>query len=641
MSIHLRFHRTARTRAAAGYAALATWLVLAGISVVALPAHAETGRIMVAAGSNHSCAITPASGVECWGDNQLGQLGDGTALVRWTPVAVAGLTSGVAAVSAGENTTCALTTAGGVKCWGSNWAGQLGDGTASDSLIPVSVTGLTSGVAAISVGSAHACALTTAGAVKCWGANYSGQLGDGSTTDSLVPVNVSGLTSGIAAISAGGNSTCAVTVGGAAKCWGSRVGDGTSENRLTPVNVTGLTSGVASISAGSATTCAVTVGGAAKCWRNRAGDGTETARLAPVNVTGLSSGVASITAGVRHTCARTTAGGMKCWGFNLEFQLGDGTTTTRLTPVNVSGLTSGVTSMALGRDHTCALASDGTPKCWGTGSLGQVGDDTAINRPTPVNVKYVVIPSDPTPPTWTKPPTNAMPLGAQLDPAILGDCDSWNMPVTVNLQAADPQSGIHHYVAGGESGPYYSQTLSGTSTTLTAWVLDDVCGGGGSDAEFFAFNRAGLYTADFAGYWHASVLGVIQDDGFRDGVYEDVPPLIYKGTWSTSACNCFSGGTTQRTTQSAASVELSVPASYGGTHGLGLLMAKAPDRGKAAIFVDNVKVATIDTYSATKVNRTVVWRQTLASGSHTIRVVNLATPGRTRIDVDAFVLMRK
>jgi len=197
------------------------------------------GIVQVTVGSN-TCALTTAGGVKCWGGNRCGALGDGTTADKSTPVDVVGLGSGVAAIAAGGAHTCALTTGGGVKCWGDNGSGQLGDGPFSDSWTPVDVVGLGSGVAAIAAGWQHTCALTSAGGVKCWGNNENGQLGDGTTGDKNTPVDVVGLGSSMAAIAAGGAHTCALSTAGGVKCWGinysGQLGDGTAW-RTTPVDV--------------------------------------------------------------------------------------------------------------------------------------------------------------------------------------------------------------------------------------------------------------------------------------------------------------------------------------------------------------------------------------------------------------------
>ena len=166
-----------------------------------------SGVAAVSAGFFHTCALTTAGGLKCWGSNDFGELGDGTTTLPTTPVDASGLHSGVAAVSAGGGYTCALTTAGGLKCWGGSTYGRLGDATTSGRPRPVDVcaTGATfpctavnnnilTGVAAVSAGIAHTCAVTTAGGVKCWGGNLFGQLGNGEASGihSTTPVNVIG-----------------------------------------------------------------------------------------------------------------------------------------------------------------------------------------------------------------------------------------------------------------------------------------------------------------------------------------------------------------------------------------------------------------------------------------------------------------
>jgi alpha-tubulin suppressor-like RCC1 family protein len=182
--------------------------------------------------------------VKCWGQNYYGQVGDATVINKLIPTDVRGLTSGVAALSAGGSHTCALTTGGGLKCWGWNLYGQLGDGTTTNRSTPVSVSGLASGMKAINGGSRHTCALTSGNAAKCWGWNAYGQLGNGTTGLSSFPVDVSGLASGVNVIRAGYYDSRALLTSGGLRCWGDNqygeLGDGTYNNALTPVIVYGF-----------------------------------------------------------------------------------------------------------------------------------------------------------------------------------------------------------------------------------------------------------------------------------------------------------------------------------------------------------------------------------------------------------------
>ncbi len=360
-------------------------------------AHAQTqayGVQQVSAGSAHSCAVTEQGGVKCWGSNSAGQLGDGSTTDRNTQVDVAGLGVGVSAVVNGGVHTCAITSAGGVRCWGSNASGQLGDGSNSQQNTPVNVNGLASGVMALAAGASFTCALTSAGGVKCWGLNSSGQLGDNSLFNRATPVDVQGLTANVAGITAGSNHTCALLKSGGMKCWGSnangQLGDNSTIQRSTAVDVIGLANGVAAIAAGGSHTCASTASGGAKCWGDNVsgdlGDNTATQRSTPVDVIGLTSGVSAVTVGAFHSCALMASGAAKCWGANTFGQLGDTTTAQRNAPVSVPGFNLKVASLMAGNYHTCAVTTGGSLKCWGSNSSGQLGDNTTSNRTSLIGV---------------------------------------------------------------------------------------------------------------------------------------------------------------------------------------------------------------------------------------------------------------
>lgn len=203
-------------------------------------------------------------------------------------------------------------------------------------------------------------------------ATYKGKDGQ-----AVYTIDVGGQVLHVSKIAAGVSHTCAVTTSGGAVCWGAnyngQLGDNSTTNRLMPVHVAGLSSGVVGISAGGAHSCVITISGAAKCWggnfQGQLGNNTKTDHLTPVDVVGLSSGVSSISASSAHTCV-VVGGAAKCWGYNITGQLGDNSTTSRLTPVDVVGLSSGVSSISGGNSSTCAVLNSGAVKCWGSGVTG-------------------------------------------------------------------------------------------------------------------------------------------------------------------------------------------------------------------------------------------------------------------------------
>ena len=260
-------------------------------SSVPLTVAGMSGAVAIAAGGDHSCALIDDGTVRCWGRNQFGQLGDGTtSVLSRVPVTVTGL-SGAVAIDADGHVSCALIDDGTVRCWGRNTSGQLGNGTTTPSRVPVTVTGL-SGAVTIDAGSDHSCAAIDDGTARCWGDNFWGQLGDGTTNDSSLPVTVTGL-NGTVAIAADGTigHSCALIADGTARCWGGnyvgQLGDGTTNDSSLPVTVTGL-NGAAAIDAGGDHACAVLEDDSARCWgknlSGQLGDGTTNDSSLPVTV---------------------------------------------------------------------------------------------------------------------------------------------------------------------------------------------------------------------------------------------------------------------------------------------------------------------------------------------------------------------
>jgi alpha-tubulin suppressor-like RCC1 family protein len=415
------------------------------------PAGGTSGPQQIAAGTNHACVVMTSGLVQCWGQGFYGNLGNGSSLDRAVPTPTVGLPGPphtASAVSAGIFTSCAVTgslsaacwgqmvgdgsalttthtsavgvknlPAGGVsqvsaayggcalvrlgglatglRCWGDNSWGELGNNTLTDSTTPVKVKGL-SQVQSVATGGTHTCALVHNGGAWCWGENNWGQLGNGTTSNSSVPVTVTGLPFKQAQIAAADDHTCALLIDGTVRCWGlnnvGQLGDGTTSNSSTPVAVAGLT-GVVQIALGSAFTCAVTGAGAVECWGDNSsgelGNGSTTNSTSPVQVSGLTGGVVAIGGGGASACATLFTGQVECWGDNSSGQLGDGSIGgISTTPVAVSGFTSNGASIGTIRGATsCSLNSSQVPECWGNNHEGELGDGGTADSGTPVVVQ--------------------------------------------------------------------------------------------------------------------------------------------------------------------------------------------------------------------------------------------------------------
>ncbi|MBX3014407.1 MAG: hypothetical protein KF832_22990 [Caldilineaceae bacterium] len=346
----------------------------------------------VAAGAYQTCAIT-AGAVRCWGDNTWGQLGNGSNTASLLPTNVSNLGSGATALAVGGEYACALVN-GSVRCWGMNSDGQLGDGTETDSNVPVTAFNLSSGVATISGGEKHVCAVTTSGGVKCWGRNAHGQAGAATAAGFYltIPANVTGLTSGATAVAAGGHHTCARLANSSLKCWGvgesGQLGDGVNYLYSTPVAVTGVSGSVSSLALGGSHSCAL-IDGAAQCWGSneylQLGNPVVGASPLPVAVNFTGGTFTALATGLDHSCGRTSIGALVCWGGNYWGQLGLGHTDYTDQLNSPAGLTAGVTAFAAGYAHTCAVVN-GTTQCWGQNNYGQLGTGNTVDSSTPVDV---------------------------------------------------------------------------------------------------------------------------------------------------------------------------------------------------------------------------------------------------------------
>lgn len=363
-------------------AALAVILTLA----LAGPAAAYDGGTLSTGGS-HACQVAGGS-VQCWGSNAWGQLGAGsTAFSSVAPLTATSI-SGATAVSAGFSHTCAIAN-GAPWCWGRGVFGQLGDGTTTaEARSPVSVIGVPSTQTRVTAGVDHSCS-TNGQKVYCWGENGHGQLGTGDNTDSNTgqPV-LETVTYSILGLAAGDSFSCEFNRNGATSCWGlnnlGQLGNGTTTSTSTPTPVSGLSSGVTAISAGQGQACAVK-DGAAYCWgqntsgevvNGSVGSPSESVKT-PTQVVGLTSGVTAISAGNGFTCAIQNST-PKCWGENTWGQLGDGTTNNSTTPVVAVEYPFAADVISVGDKIGCASGGFGQ-KCWGSSEDGGslLGPNTA------------------------------------------------------------------------------------------------------------------------------------------------------------------------------------------------------------------------------------------------------------------------
>jgi alpha-tubulin suppressor-like RCC1 family protein len=329
----------------------------------------------LAAAFQHTCAITIANAVACWGYNSSGQIGSGSFSNQPTPYTWV-LPEAVDSVATGASGTCVVTVSGAVYC-----AGTTGSNTS-----PTLVSGLGT-IKQVTLGSAHVCALGTGGGVWCWGNGISGQLGNGAAASSSTPVAVSGPTgvlTGVASIDAGDFHTCARTLVGNVLCWGGngslQAGVAGGGNLTTATPMAGLAA--SQLALGANHSCALLADASVSCW-GLALDSTGSTSASPIGVSRLSTITLALGSGSAMVCALDDASFVRCWGTGM---MGNGNVNeTRPGAALVSGLT-GVTALAGGNGHTCALKSDGTLVCWGSNGSFQLGIGDSFARTIPTDV---------------------------------------------------------------------------------------------------------------------------------------------------------------------------------------------------------------------------------------------------------------
>ncbi len=375
-------------------------VVCSGACVDLTSDEANCGQCGTACGATQFCKQGTCAKQACGGEFPCP---DGQDCVNGSCVSPADMTVVLAStptvIACGANHTCALLASGGVMCWGANNSGQLGNGTNTDSSVPVNVSGISTAIA-LSAGTTFSCAVLADGSVKCWGDNYYGELGTGTNTSSNTPVSVTGVASAAVAISSGNITTCITLATGAVQCWGDNtngeVGDGTNSGRSSATATSGISSGAISTDV-DGHGCAI-VNGTLKCWGlnyfGEIGDGTKmNTRLTPVSVLNISGPYATqsspsqlvVTTGGWFSCVILSSGAVDCWGQNNVGQLGNGGGSDSTSPVAVTGLTSAV-ALTSAWYHACALTSSGAVKCWGDNEKGQVSSGAGATVSTATTV---------------------------------------------------------------------------------------------------------------------------------------------------------------------------------------------------------------------------------------------------------------
>ena len=482
-------------------------------------------------GYYHACVIASDNKLYCWGRNHRGQLGNNSMVDSSRPVAVnmTGVLAGktIKQISTGAYHTCVVASDDNAYCWGENMKGQLGNNSTANSSVPVKVD--TSGVLAgktikqISTGHYHTCAVASDDKMYCWGENNNGELGNGSTVDSRVPVavNMTGVLVGktIKQISTGPSyHTCVIASDNKIYCWGSnnygQLGNNSTANSGVPVavNMTGVLAGktIKQMSVGTYNTCVIASDDKVYCWGSNAygqvGNNSLTDSNVPVavNTTGVLAGktIKQISVGHYRACAIASDDKMYCWGNNMGGALGNGSTADSHIPVsvNMSGVLAGkvIRRISIGAFHTCAYATDNKIYCWGSNNYGQLGNNSTANSGVPV-ATYIF--------KKENIPANAMKLRAQYVKKTAATCQA----VAAGWQDVTNNSALAYSASGPNNGTAIAAAVNDPilSTTSVGYSHQSIVRPG-SDTQLTFTNNRGINSGE-TGLWDL----VLTDNGLE------------------------------------------------------------------------------------------------------------------------------
>ena len=482
-------------------------------------------------GYYHACVIASDNKLYCWGRNHRGQLGNNSTADSSKPVAVnmTGVLAGktIKQISSGAYHTCVVASDDNAYCWGENMKGQLGNNSTANSSVPVKVD--TSGALAgktikqISTGHYHTCAVASDDKIYCWGENNNGELGNGSTVDSRVPVavNMTGVLAGetIKQISTGPSyHTCVIASDDKIYCWGENnngeLGNGSTVDSRVPVavNMTGVLAGktIKQMSVGTYNTCVIASDDKVYCWGSNAygqvGNNSLTDSTVPVavNATGVLAGktIKQISVGHHRACVIASDDKMYCWGNNMGGALGNGSTADSHIPVsvNMSGVLAGkvIRRISIGAFHTCVDATDNKIYCWGSNNYGQLGNNSTANSGVPTTI-YIF--------KKENIPANAMKLRAQYVKKTAATCQA----VAAGWQDVTNNSALAYSASGPNNGTAIAAAVNDPilSTTSVGYSRQSIVRPG-SDTQLTFTNNRGINSGE-TGLWDL----VLTDNGLE------------------------------------------------------------------------------------------------------------------------------